>query len=121
MSLHRCKAVFIGLFEAGRVNEWVVTEKLGKTLKTKQVSAAAKRSPSKFWQRLMLNLQSCTTSLVAHRFLFLELGMAVVLLMCACYNFFYRSNQYFIFIVPLSLSFFLMGFGFVGTHIPAAK
>lgn len=51
MSLHRCKAVFIGLFEAGRVNEWVVTEKLGKALKTKQVSTAAKRSSNKFWQR----------------------------------------------------------------------
>ncbi|URD78367.1 Glucomannan 4-beta-mannosyltransferase [Musa troglodytarum] len=105
MSLHRCKAVFIGLFEAGRVNEWVVTEKLGKALKTKQVSTAAKRSPNKFWQRC----------------LFLELGMAVVLLICALYNFIYRSNQYFIFIFPLSLSYFLMGFGFVGTHIPAAK
>lgn len=29
MSLHRTKATFIGLFEAGRVNEWIVTEKLG--------------------------------------------------------------------------------------------
>lgn len=29
MSLHRTKATFIGLLEAGRANEWVVTEKLG--------------------------------------------------------------------------------------------
>nr|GEY18384.1 glucomannan 4-beta-mannosyltransferase 9-like [Tanacetum cinerariifolium] len=28
MSLHRTKATFIGLFETGKVNEWVVTEKL---------------------------------------------------------------------------------------------
>ena len=35
MSLHRTKATFIGLLEAGRVNEWVVTEKLGDALKTK--------------------------------------------------------------------------------------
>ncbi|KAE8683232.1 putative mannan synthase 3 [Hibiscus syriacus] len=35
MSLHRTKATFIGLLEAGRLNEWVVTEKLGDALKTK--------------------------------------------------------------------------------------
>ena len=29
MSLHRTKASIIGLLEASRVNEWVVTEKLG--------------------------------------------------------------------------------------------
>nr|GEV05670.1 nucleotide-diphospho-sugar transferase [Tanacetum cinerariifolium] len=28
MSLHRTKATFIGLFETGKVNEWVVTEKI---------------------------------------------------------------------------------------------
>ncbi|GJZ84155.1 nucleotide-diphospho-sugar transferase [Tanacetum coccineum] len=33
MSLHRTKATFIGLFETGRVNEWVVTEKLGNASK----------------------------------------------------------------------------------------
>lgn len=32
MSMHRMKATMIGLFEAGSVNEWVVTEKLGDTL-----------------------------------------------------------------------------------------
>lgn len=44
MSLHRTKATFIGLFEAGRVNEWVVTEKLGDALKTKS-AAKAHRKP----------------------------------------------------------------------------
>lgn len=33
MSLHRTKASIIGLLEANRVNEWVVTEKLGNTMK----------------------------------------------------------------------------------------
>lgn len=51
MSLHRCKAVYIGLLEAGRVNEWVVTEKLGNALKTKQISAVAKKFPRNFWER----------------------------------------------------------------------
>lgn len=29
MAMHRTKGTLIGLLEAGRVNEWVVTEKLG--------------------------------------------------------------------------------------------
>ncbi|GKB42786.1 nucleotide-diphospho-sugar transferase [Tanacetum coccineum] len=33
MSLHQTKATFIGLFETGKVNEWVVTEKLEKASK----------------------------------------------------------------------------------------
>ncbi|WOL02691.1 putative mannan synthase 11 [Canna indica] len=105
MSLHRCKAVYIGLLEAGRVNEWVVTEKLGNALKTKQIAGVAKKFPRKFWER----------------FLFLELAMGVFLLTCASHNLICRTNQYFIFIFPQTISFLLMGFGFVGTHIPQAK
>lgn len=33
MSLHRTKATLIGLLEAGRANEWIVTEKLGDAIK----------------------------------------------------------------------------------------
>ncbi|XP_074588839.1 putative glucomannan 4-beta-mannosyltransferase 11 [Curcuma longa] len=105
MSLHRCKAVYIGLLEAGRVNEWVVTEKLGNALKTKQISAVAKKFPRNLWER----------------FLFLELGLGLFLLICACQNFFFRRNQHFFFIFPQTISFLLMGFGFVGTHIPQTK
>lgn len=43
MSLHRTKATFIGLLEAGRVNEWVVTEKLGDALKTKLGAKAPRK------------------------------------------------------------------------------
>ena len=42
ISLHRTKATFIGLFEAGRVNEWIVTEKLGDALKAKSTKAPKK-------------------------------------------------------------------------------
>lgn len=45
MSLHRTKATFIGLLEAGRVNEWVVTEKLGAAMKTKTSTTKAARKP----------------------------------------------------------------------------
>ncbi|KAG6475213.1 hypothetical protein ZIOFF_064431 [Zingiber officinale] len=105
MSLHRCKAVYIGLLEAGRVNEWVVTEKLGNTLKTKQISVVEKKFARKLWERL----------------LFLEVSMGLILLICACYNFSFRKDQHFIFIFPQTISFLLMGFGFVGTYIPQTK
>jgi beta-mannan synthase len=61
MSLHRTKATFIGLLEAGRANEWVVTEKLGDSaIKNKSgdasknktnTKAAPKRPRSKFADR----------------------------------------------------------------------
>ena len=43
MSLHRTKATIIGLLEASRVNEWVVTEKLGDALNTKAGGKAPKK------------------------------------------------------------------------------
>ncbi|KAJ7972358.1 Glucomannan 4-beta-mannosyltransferase 9 [Quillaja saponaria] len=43
MSLHRTKAAIIGLLEANRVNEWVVTEKLGNTMKQKNNAKASKK------------------------------------------------------------------------------
>lgn len=54
MSLHRTKATFIGLLEAGRVNEWVVTEKLGDALKTKPGVKAAKKPRIRIGERYIL-------------------------------------------------------------------
>jgi len=51
MSLHRTKATFIGLLEAGRVNEWVVTEKLGDALKNKMNIKAAKKPRIRIGER----------------------------------------------------------------------
>lgn len=42
MSFHRTKATFIGLLEAKKANEWVVTEKLGDALKNKNNKAPKK-------------------------------------------------------------------------------
>ncbi|MED6206029.1 Glucomannan 4-beta-mannosyltransferase 2 [Stylosanthes scabra] len=64
MSLHRTKATIIGLLEAGRANEWVVTEKLGDSVnnnknktsdaaKNKTNAKAPKRTRSKFVERLV--------------------------------------------------------------------
>ncbi|KAF3455111.1 hypothetical protein FNV43_RR05559 [Rhamnella rubrinervis] len=52
MSLHRTKATLIGLLEAGRVNEWVVTEKLGDVLKKKAAEAAKNKTSTKSIFRL---------------------------------------------------------------------
>lgn len=54
MSLHRTKATFIGLLEAGRVNEWVVTEKLGDALKIKASAKAAKKPRLRFGERYVI-------------------------------------------------------------------
>lgn len=48
MSMHRTKATLIGLFEAGRVNEWVVTEKLGDALKIKSGGKAVRKPQIRF-------------------------------------------------------------------------
>lgn len=47
MSLHRTKATLIGLFEAGRANEWVVTEKLGDALKNKAANDVKNKTNAK--------------------------------------------------------------------------
>ena len=52
MSLHRTKATLIGLLEAGRANEWIVTEKLGDALKNKAAADAAnKKTPFKLFKK----------------------------------------------------------------------
>lgn len=54
MSLHRTKASFIGLLEAGRVNEWVVTEKLGDSLKTTTAAKTVRKPRIRFGDRYSL-------------------------------------------------------------------
>lgn len=51
MSLHRTKATFIGLLEAGRVNEWIVTDKLGDALKTKAGTKSFKKPRFRIGER----------------------------------------------------------------------
>ncbi|KAG9459094.1 hypothetical protein H6P81_003602 [Aristolochia fimbriata] len=102
MSLHRTKATMIGLLEAGRVNEWVVTEKLGDALKTKPVMKAAKKPRIKIGDKLHL----------------LELGVGAWLFFCGCYDLAFGKNHYFIYLYLQAIAFFVMGFGYVGTFVP---
>nr|GMD27284.1 glucomannan 4-beta-mannosyltransferase 2-like [Ipomoea batatas] len=105
MSFHRTKATFIGLLEAKRANEWVVTEKLGDTLKNNKANAkpAAKR----------------TKSLLGDRILPQELAFAGFLFFCGCYDFMYGKNQYFIYLFLQVITFTIAGFGYIGTIVPS--
>ncbi|XP_003560565.2 probable mannan synthase 9 [Brachypodium distachyon] len=102
MSLHRTKATFIGLLEIGRVNEWVVTEKLGDALKMKTPSKVPKKLRMRIGERLHL----------------LELGVAAYLFFCGCYDISFGNNHYFIFLFMQSITFFVVGVGYVGTFVP---
>ncbi|XP_020255385.1 probable mannan synthase 11 [Asparagus officinalis] len=106
MSMLRMRAALTGLLEVGEVNEWVVTEKLGSApeANTQKLSTkySIKQSQRKTTKRILLP----------------ELGMAVYLLACACYDFAYGKNYYYFYIFPQSIAFLIMGLGYVGTFIP---
>ncbi|KAJ4845941.1 Glucomannan 4-beta-mannosyltransferase 9 [Turnera subulata] len=101
MSLHRTKATFIGLLEAGRVNEWIVTEKLGDALKTK-ATKAPKRPRFRFGERLHL----------------LELATGAYLFFVGCYDLAFGKNHFFLYLYMQAVAFFIVGFGYVGTFVP---
>ncbi|THU45724.1 hypothetical protein C4D60_Mb02t21010 [Musa balbisiana] len=104
MSLHRTKATFIGLLEGGRANEWVVTEKLGDTMKVKMATKAVKKPPrTRIGDRLHL----------------LELGTGAFLFFCGCYDVAFGKNHYFIYLFLQAIAFFVVGFGHVGTFVPS--
>ncbi|MFQ6640287.1 hypothetical protein Gotur_015247 [Gossypium turneri] len=101
MSLHRTKATFIGLLEAGRVNEWVVTEKLGDGLKIKLGGKAPRKPRFRIGDRVHI----------------LELGVGAYLFFCGCYDLAFGKNRYFIFLFLQSIAFFIAGVGYVGTIV----
>ncbi|KAF3434142.1 hypothetical protein FNV43_RR25245 [Rhamnella rubrinervis] len=101
MSLHRTKATAIGLLEAGRVNEWVVTEKLGDALKIKASAKATKKPRMRIGERLHL----------------LELSVGAYLFFCGCYDLAFGKNHYFIYLFLQAVAFFIAGVGYVGTFV----
>ncbi|CAN7019538.1 unnamed protein product [Brassica oleracea var. botrytis] len=100
MSMLRTKALVMGLFETGRVQEWVVTEKLGDGLKTKLIGQVPNEHQVRFRDRVH----------------FLELLLGVYLLFCGCYDIIYGKNRLYLYVYLLmqSSAFFVVGFGFVG-------
>lgn len=114
MSLHRTKATLIGLLEYGRANEWVVTEKLGDSVnnnnnkKDKSGDAAKKTN---------VKVQKKTRSKFMERLNFLELGFAVFLFFCGCYDYVHGKHNYFIYLFLQTLTFTIVGVGYVGTIV----
>ncbi|XP_020518194.1 mannan synthase 1 isoform X1 [Amborella trichopoda] len=102
MSLHRTKATIIGLLEAERVNEWVVTEKLGNTVRNKGSNKQQKKPRSNIGERWI------------H---ILELLMGMYLLYCAIYDVKYGHDHFYIYLFLQAGAFFIMGFSYIGTFV----
>ncbi|KAM0952964.1 putative glucomannan 4-beta-mannosyltransferase [Dioscorea sansibarensis] len=102
VALHRMRAVITGLLDIGRVNEWVVTDKLGDTLKNNSIKRIITKPNSKVHERIYIP----------------ELVVSVFLFICACYDFNYAKGNYYIYIFPQSITFLIMGLGYVGTFVP---
>ncbi|WJX84752.1 Glucomannan 4-beta-mannosyltransferase 9, variant 2 [Trifolium repens] len=102
MSLHRAKATIVGLLETSRVNEWIVTEKLGDALKVKAGTKALKKPRVRIEDRIHL----------------LELGVGMYLFFIGCYDVMFGKNQFFIFLFIQAFAFFIMAFGYIGTFVP---
>ncbi|KAF9591110.1 hypothetical protein IFM89_002065 [Coptis chinensis] len=102
MSLHRTKATLIGLLETGRVNEWIVTEKLGDANKIKPIIKALKKPRIRIGNRLNL----------------LELVVGAYIFFCASYDLAFGKNNFFIYLYLQAITFFILGFGYVGTFVP---
>nr|AED99880.1 glycosyltransferase [Panax notoginseng] len=103
MSFHRTKATFIGLLEAKRANEWVVTEKLGDALKNKN-NKPAKKFRFNIGDRIHIT----------------ELGFAGFLFFCGCYDYLYGKNNYFVYMFLQTITFSIVGFGYIGTIVPSS-
>lgn len=122
MSLHRIKAAITGLLEAGRVNEWIVTRKLGDGVKTKPAVEVLVKDAEDLAEVLvnvpLLEQHKKPQIRSWQRFHVPELWMGVFLSMVGFYDVWYTKHGYYIFLFLQSSAFFITGFDFVGTYIP---
>ncbi|KAF8753238.1 hypothetical protein HU200_011689 [Digitaria exilis] len=103
MSMHRSKAAVIGLIEASRANEWVVTDKLGSC---KQQAAPVAKKKQQQARRREVHV--------------LELAMGVCLLYCAVYDIvFFGQDHFYMYLLLQSAAAFIVGFGYVGATAPS--
>ncbi|XP_078444319.1 putative glucomannan 4-beta-mannosyltransferase 11 [Wolffia australiana] len=124
MSMHRLKAAVIGLLEAGRANEWVVTEKLGDALKAKPTVQVLDKSETLGVDREpLLPISSKpsykTTTRFWKRLHMPELVWGVLLVCCGFYDMFVTKRSYFVYVLLQAAAFLVTGFDFVGTHVPS--
>ncbi|XP_078166004.1 glucomannan 4-beta-mannosyltransferase 9-like [Carex rostrata] len=106
MAMHRMRATLSGIFEVGKVNEWIVTKKLGSSSKPAKPEESEKK----------------TRSSIINRVLRAELIMSTYLFICATIDFKYGKNHYYFYIYPQAVAFFIMALGplgLVGTVLPS--
>ncbi|XP_062199861.1 glucomannan 4-beta-mannosyltransferase 1-like [Phragmites australis] len=114
MSMHRSKAAVIGLLGASRANEWVVTDKLGSGKSTTSGVVAPTRRKKK-------KPAAARKRLCSREVHVLELVMGACLLYCAVYDMvFFGHDHFYIYLLLQSAAAFIVGFGYVGTFVPAA-
>lgn len=123
MSLHRIKAATTGLLDAGRVNEWVVTEKLGDANKTKSatnrldavkvidVDLTTPLVPKlKKWRIRFWDKYNCS-----------EIFVGTFIIICGCYDVLYAKKGYYIYLFVQGLAFLVVGFEYIGTRPPSTE
>lgn len=67
-----------------------------------------------------MNLRSQAALLTGsciYRLHLLELGFAVFLFVTGCYDFLYGKNNYFVYLWLQTITFFIAGFGYIGTIV----
>ncbi|KAH7656362.1 Glucomannan 4-beta-mannosyltransferase protein [Dioscorea alata] len=116
MSLHRIKAALTGLLDAGRVNEWIVTEKLGNAHKPKSTDQFKDSSNT----QPLINKPKTTQTNIWQRYYFSEIWVGLFLLSCGCFDIATRRQGYFIYLILQGIAFLIAGFGYVGTYVPGS-
>ncbi|KAM3354174.1 hypothetical protein ACQJBY_025054 [Aegilops geniculata] len=123
MSLHRIKATITGLLDTRRVNEWVVTEKLGDANKTElameglddmQVIDVELSTP------LVPKLEKRRTRLW-DKYNCSEIFVGTCIIICGCYDVIYANKGYYVYLFIQGLSFLVVGFEYIGTCPPSAE
>ncbi|KAG2310258.1 hypothetical protein Bca52824_021815 [Brassica carinata] len=121
----RTKATFIGLLDGGRVNKWIVTEKLG-DLKAKSAPKHPKKlhfrfgdSANKIPKANAVLFHPNTVYLVCfggiHVF---ELGVGMYLFSVGCYDMLFGKNHYYLYLFAQVIIFFIAGLGQIGMFVP---
>ncbi|XP_051216948.1 glucomannan 4-beta-mannosyltransferase 9 [Lolium perenne] len=95
MSMHRSKATIIGLLEASRANEWVVTEKLGSTTTTMATKKKKNQNQGFHTPEILLGL---------------------CLLYCAIYDIIFGHDHFYIYLLMQSAAAFVIGVGYIGSQ-----
>nr|GEV70827.1 glucomannan 4-beta-mannosyltransferase 9-like [Tanacetum cinerariifolium] len=85
-----------------RVNEWVVTKKLGDAVKPKAGAKATKKPRIQIWESVYM----------------LEIVAGLYLFLCGCYDFSFGNNHFYIYLFIQSIAFFIAGFGYIGVLAP---